>query len=210
MTSAATLRRTMVVALCALLIAAMGAAPADAKKKKKKKKPPVPACPVFTPAEPDSESGETAEALEAEIQMVTAAHTEEAPLVIEYEHGPAFWETVTRTAVMEDTMFFNIQVDNPAAPTSGLYIRQEWPSPSLSDMDLYLYDSSGAEVEASGAFNQTPVPLPLGGFETGAMGYESISGFVAGQCSGYTIESRAFTTLGESMTLKVWLGEIAG
>lgn len=209
--------KTLTVALsAALVLGAVVVGPADAKKKKKPKPTPtVAACPTFTPVEPQTGSGEGAEALEAAVVTVTDEHTEEAPLVIDYEHGAALWIPFTGVAVQEDTQFFNLQVDS-SVPAPGLFLRQEWGTPSPSDMDLYLYDATGAEVALSGSSN---APEPLGGPDspsagtpldqtTGASGYESISGFAAADCAGYTVESRAFSTMGETMQLKIWLGEV--
>ena len=171
--------------------------PAAAKKKPK-------GCPTFAPVEPNSPSGETAEALETPVVKVTDKATAEAPIVIEYEHGMALWNTATQEPIVEDTVFFNFQVESKkAAP--GLYIFQEWAAHPPSDMDLYLYDGLGEQVASSGSANAFPVHVPTQ--ETGAWGLESIPGFATSNCAGYTAESRAFTTAGEAMTLTVWLGE---
>lgn len=206
MKSSKLLRNISVVATAALLLGAFVATPADAAKKKKKKPPACPA-PAFVEPQSPSESRTEVPGLEVS-HVVTDAATEEEPVVIEYEHGPAFWDTVNQEPIVEDTKWFNIQVDS-AAPATGIYIRQEWPIPSVSDMDLYLWDGpSGTQLEVSGAFNVFPMPTPV--FPTGGMGWESISGALVSDCGGYAIESRAFTTAGESMKLKIWLGEIQG
>lgn len=175
------------------------AVPAQAAKK--------PKCPAFTPAEPETASAEGAEALEAPIAKVTDKHTADAPLVVEYEHGPALWETATQTPIQEDTVFFNFQVVTKQ-PAVGLHVRQEWASPSPDDMDLYLYDATGAQVALSGAINAVPVDQSSLGFGYGGNGFEYIPGYGTASCSGYTAESRAFLTAGQAMTLKVWLGEV--
>ncbi|HVF53443.1 MAG TPA: hypothetical protein VNC78_07505 [Actinomycetota bacterium] len=196
----------LLMSLC-LVGAAFAPSAAMAKKKKKTKV----ACAQFTPVEPASNSGQTAEALEAPIVPITDEYTEAAPFTVEYAHGPALWETASQMPIQEDTVFFNFQIVS-AQPAAGLYIRQEWASPSTSDMDLYVYDLTGAQAVNSGSAN---APEPIGGpgglgepagQGTGASGYESISGFPSANCTGYTVESRAFQTLGEDMTLKVWLG----
>lgn len=205
-------RALCVIATTALIMGAFAAAPADAKKKKKK--PPVPAgCPAFTPIEPNSDSGQTAEVLEQPVVTVTDAHTADTPLVFEYEHGAALWR-VDQVPVQEDTVFFNLQIDS-ANPDAGLYVFQEWAPLPGSDMDLYIWDgATGEQAANSGSSNAAPMPIPPAGpvdhgQSTGAWGLESVSGFPVIDCSGYTVESRAFTTKGESMTLKVWLGEPA-
>ncbi|HEX2295992.1 MAG TPA: hypothetical protein VHN37_11860 [Actinomycetota bacterium] len=200
------IRTLSVIASAALIVGAFTAGPADAKKKKKK-----PAgCATFAPIEPNSPSGETAEVLEQPVVKVTDEHTEEAPLVFEYEHGPALW-SITQDPIQEDTVFFNIQVDS-ANPETGLYVFQEWAKQPGSDMDLYVWDgATGEEATHSGSSNVTPVPISEGsnihGQGTGAWGLESVSGFPVLDCAGFTVESRAFSTAGESMTMSIWLGE---
>lgn len=210
--------KSITVALsAALVLGAVVVGPADAKKKKKKKpRPPVvAACPTFTPVPPEG-IPESEEVAEAEITMVTDEATEESPLVLEYEHGPAMYEprgigegTPAGEPLHSDTVWFNLQVDS-ALPDRGLYIRQEWASPSPDDIDLYLYDSTSAQVDNSGAFNATPVDAVVLDFSSGGRGgngYESIPGHPATDCAGFTVESRAYATMGQAMTLTVWLGD---
>ena len=198
-----TIRSLAVVASASMVLGAFIAGPAEAGKRKKK---PAPSCPAATYADPATDSASRPEA-DAEVITVTDAATAEAPLVIEYEHGVAFW-TPDQTAIQEDTKWFKIQVDSAAAG-AGLNVRMEWPSPSLSDIDLYVWEgTSGAENSHSGATNAVPTNAPLVA-ETGAMGYESITGSPVVDCGAYLVESRAFTTGGEAMTLQLWLGEAA-
>ena len=204
MRSSRSIRSLAVLASVGLIFGAF-MAPAEAGKKKKKKKPVPVACPAFAPSEPESDSAETAEALEAPVQKVTAAHTEAAPLVVEYEHGPAFWDPALGTPVHEDTQFFNFQVEG----AGGLHIKAEWAA-SPSDLDLYLYDG-GARVASSGSFNAAAVDATVIDFSAGGnggVGFETIPGFGITNCQGLTLESRAFITPGEAVTLKVWLGEV--
>lgn len=190
------IRTLAVLAAAAVVAGAFVAGPADAKKKKK--------CPKVSFVEPASPSESRTEVPKGKVTTITDKATAEAPVVIEYEHGPALWDTVAQEPIVEDTKWFNIQVDS-AAPAAALNVRQEWPIPSVSDMDLYLWDGpSGTQIEVSGAFNIAPVPVP-GVFDTGGMGWESISGLVVGDCYGLAVESRAFTTAGEAMALKIWL-----
>ena len=197
MRSGRVIRTLAVVASVGLIFGAF-VAPAEAGKKKKKK---VAACPTFAPSEPTTDSHEGAEALEAPVQKVTAAHTEAAPLVIEHEHGMAYWDTVTQTPVQESTEFFNFQAEG----AGGLHIRAEWPGVQ-NDIDLYLY-SDGERVSSSGAFNPAPVPLVFDAGGNGGQGFESIPGYPVAACNGLTLESRAFISTGDTVTLKVWLGE---
>jgi hypothetical protein len=210
MTGGRITRTFAVVAAASLIVGAFAAGPADAKKKKKKKKPVVASCPAFTPGEVASGGSTGADAAAAPVVQVTDAHTAEAPLVIEYEHGPAFWETASHTPIQEDTKYFNVQVDS-ANPAPGLYARIDWAAPSPSDIDFYQYDDSGAEVATSGAANAAPVDavvIDLSSGGNGGDGFESIPGYPASDCAGYTFESQAFTTPGEAMTISFWLGEV--
>lgn len=198
------IRTLAVLASTGLIVGAFAAGPADAAKKKKKK--PVPACAEFAPPPVTSGGTTGSDAIEAEVSQVTTAHTAEAPLVIEFEHGAALWDAATHAPVQEDTKYFGIQLP-PGVPQSGLFVRLDWPTPSPSDVDLYLYDDTGTEVANSGAFNFAPVPGVLDAGGNGGMGFESIPGLAVDQCSGYVVESQAFLTAGEPMTLSVWLGE---
>jgi hypothetical protein len=192
-------RSLALIATASLVLGAFAAVPADAKKRKKKPK----GCATFAPVEPQgSGSGETAEALEAPVVQVTSAATEEAPIVVEYEHGPALWETVTQTPLQEDTAFFNFQV----VGTGGLHLRMDFGAES--DIDMYLYDAAGTRVASSGAANQAPVPGVLDANGNGGTGFESIPGWSAANCDGFTVESRAFMSPGTPVTLTAWLGEV--
>ena len=82
-----------------------------------------------------------------------------------------------------------------------------WTEAPISDMDLYLYDKYGSQAGSSGEYNQAPGTGILGS-GNGGWGYEEISGLGVADCSGYTVESRAFTTPGDNMTLKIWLGPV--
>ena len=202
-----TIRTLAVLASLSLLTGAFVAGPATAKKKKKKKKPAA-ACPAYKALPPgaDSESKQKDKVPTAPLITVTEAATEAKPVEVKLEHGTALW-SITQTPIVEDTEFVRLQVQSKT-PTTGLYIRQEWSAPSLSDLDVYLTDKLGEEVAASGSSNVAPVPVPAGGQDTGAQGFESISGFEALKCGDYVIESRPFTTDGENVTIKVWLGEV--
>ena len=198
MRSGRVIRTLAVVASVGLIFGAF-VGPAEAGKKKKKKPA---ACAAFSPSEPETGSHEGAKATEAAVQQVTAAHTEAAPLVVEYEHGPAFWDTVTQTPVHESTEFFNFQ----AQGAGGLHIKAEW-SGAEHDIDLYLYED-GTRVASSGAFNPAPVPGVFDAGGNGGQGFETIPGYGVSACKGVTLESRAFISHGTPVTLKVWLGEV--
>ena len=197
MRSGRTIRSVAVLASAALVLGALVAAPAAAGKKK---------CARYAPAAPQSNADTAAEAPSAKVLKVTARATEAKPVTVELDQGPGFWiydAELHQTPVIDSTQFVNVQV---VGANKGLYIRQEWATPSISDLDLYMYDVTGAEVGGSGAFN--PAPLPVISSQTGGMGYEQVSGFDAPNCTGFTIESRSYATTGETVTLKFWLGDI--
>ena len=203
-----TIRMFAVVASLSLIVGALGTGAAAAKKKPKKKKKPASMCPAYKPVPPgpDSESEQKDKVAKAKVLKVTEAATEAKPLTVELEHGMALWSP-TQDPIQEDTEFVGLQIQSKN-PSAGLYIRQEWPAPSLSDLDVYLTDKTGEEVAASGSSNVLPMPVDAGGQDTGAQGFESISGFAAAKCGDYVIESRPFNTAGENVTMKVWLGPI--
>ena len=194
-----------VVASAGLIAGALvgGVSPAQAAKKCKKFKP----ASTFA-----SDSEAQADAAKAKVKKITDKYTSKKPLTISYTHGPAFWlqadpedPTAGQRPAVEDTKWFNFQVDSKKKFV-GLYLRQEWAATPVSDMDLYLYDRNGNQAAVAGDLNQAEgTPLDSG---TGGPGYEEISGLGVKDCSGYTAESRAFTSPGESMTLKVWLGPV--
>lgn len=195
--------RTMaVLASTGLILGAFVAAPADAAKKKKK---PFSCAPATATPPAKGHSSNAEEAAEAKVVNVTAAATEEAPLVVEYEHGSAAHDPLLGRPIKEDTVYHAFQVVSKT-PGAGLYLKMEWPG-AESDIDMYMTDSSGTEVARSGAFNPVPIPGVFDAGGNGGQGYESIPGFPADPCSPYTIESKAFLTPGEDMTLSVWLGE---
>lgn len=170
-------------------------------------------CGAYKPAEPISDSGQTAEALEAKTIKVTDKYTEAKPLVIDYSHGPAFWFPADPTGAqgqapaVEDTVFYNIQVDSKAK-YAGLSIRQQWNENSPSDMDLYLYDRSGGQIGSSGTYNAIN-ELGVLGSGDGGLGWEQVLGMGVTRCMGVTIESRAFTSAGEAMQLLIWLSDVS-
>lgn len=200
------IRTVAVLASAGLLVGAFAVGPADAAKRKKK---PF-SCAPATPTAPASDHAGADAAPEAPVTAITEAATEEKPVVIEYQHGPALYVFGTAQPIQEDNAYFNLQVVSKK-PDQGLYILQEWGN-DVTDLDLYLYDDSGNQVAYSGAFNAAPQNTPVGDFsgpgDTGGVGFESISGYPAVPCVAHTIESVAYMTNGEPVTLKVWLGPV--
>ena len=202
-------KRLFSLALTTALVAGAFAMPAAEAAKKKKKL----VCPAYAPAAPASPAAAAAEAPAVPAVKVTDKHTEEAPLEVTLEQGAGLWmyapdpeAIITQIPVEDDTQFVNVQVYSKA-PTTGLFVKQEWDAGSPDDLDLYMYDVTGTEVNTSGAFNAAPIePVST---TTGGAGYEQISGHAAAQCDGYTLESRTYMTQGQTVTMKFWLGEAA-
>ncbi|MDQ3955773.1 MAG: hypothetical protein M3285_09520 [Actinomycetota bacterium] len=199
------IRSIGVTAAAGMLIGALvggSAAPASAAKK----------CKRFKPAVPITDSPSAAEARKAKVVKVTDKFTESKPYKVEYTHGPAAWLAAdpsdpvnAQTPLVEDTKWFNIQVDSKKK-FAGLYTRIEWAATPVSDMDLYIYDKTGSQTGVSGEWNTVPGTGLYTG--DGGMGYEQVLGMGAADCGGFTIESRAYMSPGEAMTLKVWLGSV--
>lgn len=163
-------------------------------------------CGPFRPAKPQTRSAQGDEALKAKVRKITDASTEKYPAKMKYGFSTSLWEWGTRTPIVEDTAFFNVQVDT-ADVGRGLYVSASWPSASASDIDIIVYDGTGAQVATSDTVSVLPQDPPQEIPILGPSGYEVIEGFPAADCSGYTIELRAIRTLGEDVQLRVWLGE---
>jgi hypothetical protein len=192
-----------VVTSAALVLGALASTPAEAGKRKR--------CRKYKPAVPITDSENRAQAPKSKLYKVTDKYTAKKPLTIKYSHGPAFWfiadpvDAEGQRALVEDTKWYRLQVDSKKR-MRGLYVRQEWSETPVSDMDLYMYDKFGSQAASSGDFNQVQgTPLNSG---TGGQGFEQVSGLGAKDCTGFTVESRAFTSPGEDMKLKVWLGKV--
>ncbi|MGH2748421.1 MAG: hypothetical protein ACRDKB_10905 [Actinomycetota bacterium] len=98
-------------------------------------------------------------------------------------------------------MFHNFQIVSKKKAVA-ITVRAEWSTPSLSDLDYYLFHD-GAEVGSSTTFN----PFPRLFQNTGGEGFEQIRLRGRASCDGFTLESRPwFSPTGEDVTLKVWLG----
>ncbi|HVF53442.1 MAG TPA: hypothetical protein VNC78_07500 [Actinomycetota bacterium] len=176
-----------IAATALLLVSAIAAPPSIAQRKG------PPPCQLFEPGV-DAAAG-------APIAQLNDAATVSSPLIIEFEHGPGL------PAVAEEKLYFNVQLYSAKAHP-GIYIRLEFDN--QSDVNLTLYDNAGKEVTASRALNYAPIGVgPVDGTDgdSGSFGYESITGFRAGRCDQYTLESSAFLTMGTPATLKMWLGK---
>ena len=156
-------------------------------------------CKKFKPVEPDSASSEAGEATEQKVVKVTSKATEEKPVTLEFDHGPGMWLTADAPPIAEDSVFFNFQAE--PKKLAKLNVRIEWASPSPSDIDLYVYDQAGLALDESTTYN----PVPQLTDNDDGDGFEQIVDLAAVRCAGFTVESRVSSSLGEAMTIKVWL-----
>ncbi len=192
---ARSIRTLAVMASVGLIVGALAAGPADAAKKKK------PACAPYATA--------VEAAAEAPVVQVSDAATEEKPVVVEFEHPASLVQEAAQLPDTQDEQYVNIQVTSKAP--AGLYVKEEFNS--RHDIDLYLYNDAAEEVASSGAFNPAPVAPPVGPYNLNADGrggesWESIAGFEAAPCQGFTAESIAYATTGTPVKMTIWLGEV--
>ena len=194
-------RTFAVLASAGLILGAFVAAPADAAKKKKK----PPACPAFA----SELAGDTP------VNMVTDAHTAEAPLVLEIEtppglgsssnSAPAGGPTEDPTHGAPAHTFVPVQFDSAVAET-GAYFTLEYTFPL--DYDLWIRGDDGVAVAGAAGFIPG-VPFLDGtgyGGHTG-QGTENVEGLITADCTGYTVDIVSAATPGETVTLKMWTGE---
>lgn len=156
------------------------------------------------------------ESLKAPVIEVGDKATKARPVTRAYEHGPALAFPFYQGPELfgDGHRYFNFQVTS-TRPRTGLYIRVDWPTPSASDIDLFLYNPGGRQVAYSDTTNSMPreaehaifdpiFPRPI----NGGPGYELILGTPAPRCAGFMLDSQAAETLGEKMRLTAWLGKI--
>ena len=197
------LRIVSVVSSAALILGAATAMPADAKKKKKKKKKKPPVCATYTPSEWGA--GQP-------INLVTDAHTSEAPLEITVPTGAGLGSSSSAPPAEEPDnpvshAFLNVQVDSKA-PEAGLYGSVSFAP--MWDYDFFFRDNTGIGLAYSAGFAEgVPVLDGTGNGGHTGMGSENIDGLTTADCTGYLVDIVSATTLGEDVTLTLWLGEPA-
>ena len=154
---------------------------------------------------PRTDATNAADALKNPAIRITDAATADDPVVVKFQHGPGkVFPFHQGEPLINEARYFNFQVD-ARAPRTLVSFRAEWPTPSVSDIDVYLYSGGGNQVAASESSN-TPVEEAVG--SSGGPGFESISDVPWPDCGGITLESQGSLTAGESMTLKIWLERI--
>ena len=180
-------RSLAVMALASLVLGAFVAAPAEAKKKKK--------CAALAVGENGAEQP---------INVVTDAHTAEAPLEIplETEAGLGAGRDPGGFGAHVSHVYVNIQVDSKAS-SAPLNTGLEFGT--VYDYDLYLDTTDGTEVANSAGYG----PVDDGSTEDSRhdFGSELIYGIETADCDGYTLDVVTATSPGGEVLLKLWLGE---
>lgn len=157
-------------------------------------------CRAYKPALVSSQSGQHADAAKEKIIVVGDSATQEDPITVAYEHSVGLDLGASYDVIVADGRFFNLQIrSKKASPT--LNMRSEWASPSPQDVELFLYDRSGSEVDSSASFNPFP---PLNNDDDGD-GFEQITGIFTRNCDGFTVESQGGITVAVQATLNIWL-----
>jgi len=170
----------------------------EGKKKGCNKEPKAAKCGAFTPAE---------QGKDAETTVVTDAATAEAPIETHVVMDPAVGlitgEIQGQKNPLTSDAYFNVQVD-PKAPSTGLYVRVEFPFGE--DYDLYLIAPDGSDAAHSGAANQVlDVNDGTGNGGHGEETAEQIDGALTNDCGGYTVHIANAFGQGHAI-LKYWLG----
>ena len=198
MRSQKTIRTLSVIASAALILGAFAVGPADAKKKKK-------GCAPYVPSEWSAD---------IPVTMVTAEHTEEAPLVVEVPTEAGVGTSSGDSPENGDTShaahaFVNVQVDSAASET-GLYGTLEF-TPAW-DYDLFFRGNDGVGLAYSAGTSHLVPAFGLDGTGHGGhsgLGTENIDGLTTVDCTGYLVDVVTSIGPGETVTLKLWQGEPA-
>lgn len=167
------------------------------------------ACEKFVPTKPLTDDGgePRRESLKAPLIEVGDRATRSRPIARTYEHGPGLIFPLHQGAeLIDEHKYFNFQVTSKRL--RRLYIRIDWPTPSVSDVDIYLYSRRGAQAGYSESFNNEAIDnglAPLFGPPTGGPGFEMIRRVEADPCEGFMFDSQASQTLGETIRLTTWL-----
>lgn len=145
-------------------------------------------------------------ASDAGMLVVSDEHTKKAPLEIRYDQpaggiwmgeagplGPGGVRTPFRIA--------------SAARFADLHVRVEWPTPSVTDLDLYLFDQWGQRRAYSESWNVDLLDrtVPFSDASYGGEGFEYIEGVTIPSCRPYELATSSWHSAGEKVTVKLWL-----
>ena len=156
------------------------------------------ACPPFVPGDMGAD---------ADTSVVTDAATAAAPVKVEYDAEMGGPGDPALPVEIRDLRYQNVQVDT-AGTSAALNVKVEFPD--RHDFDLYVYDTSGSEVDHSGDFNtiiESPVHACGGTSCDSGSNFESVLALPVDDCGGFTIESVGYLTTGGNVTISMWLGE---
>jgi hypothetical protein len=167
------------------------------------------ACERFVPTKPITDDGgePRRESLTAPLIQMGDKATRSKPITRTYQHGPGLSFPLHQgPEIVDDHKYFNFQVTTKRF--RRLYIRVDWPTPSASDIDIYLYSDKAKLVAWSESFNNTALDTafsPIFGPPTGGPGFEFMRLVNTVPCEGFMFDSEASTTLGETARLTAWL-----
>lgn len=139
---------------------------------------------------------------------VTDRHDADHPLEISYQHRPG--ATVFHRADVNTEMVFNTVRVNSKSARTNLWVRAEF-SEVATDVDLYVYGRTGAQVGYSESSNNdvedAVYDVVFYEGETGGPGFENINGIPVRRCSAYSVETEnSFVVAETPVRVLLWLG----
>lgn len=134
--------------------------------------------------------------------VVSDKHTERRPLEITYDQGAGVTFLEAPSPAGSAEVFTPVLVRS-ATLYPELYVRVEWPTPSVTDLDLFVYDRWDGLMASSEGWNVDALDQAEG--DNSGQGYEYIDGVPARSCGRYTIRTGSWHSPGERVTLKMWL-----
>lgn len=135
---------------------------------------------------------------------VTDKHTEGRPLEVTFDQPAAVLFVEGPSPIGDARIETPIRIAS-ATRYPDLHVRAEWPTPSVTDLDLFLWNRWGEPIRSSESWNIQPLD-DLDSTNTGGPGYEYIKGAPVEGCGRYTVMTGAWHTPGEKVTLRLWLG----
>lgn len=162
--------------------------------------------PAYTEGTPCSKKPSRGGSSQPKVLTVTDKHTEEQPLEIRYDQPAAALFLEAPAPLGDGWVQTPIKIAS-ATRYPDLHVRAEWPTPSVTDLDLFLLDRWGGQIASSESWNLQPLDDLYGTDpNTGGPGYEYLKAIPAEGCGRYTVGTGAWHTPGEKVTLRLWLG----